>query len=110
MRRFIELQGDLATTFEHAEACCFQQPTPENVCTLRKLDIRRALTRCRRGELSVDDLQRWAEIIEVHELIDYEPGQETSVADAVFWLSTPEINGALTDDRLAEIEESLLDG
>ena len=47
-------------------------------------------------------IRDWADILEC-ESVDYEIGYEKLIASVLFELSTPEINGALTNERLDAI-------
>ena len=57
-----------------------------------------ALTRFLGGEVDRSDLVAWANLIEAHDLVGYEPGFEKSIADVVFFIASPEINGELNAD------------
>src|SRR5438132_9238486 len=60
--------------------------------------LRAALNRFLANELTVDDLVNWANRVEAEVLfdrIDYEAGYEKLLATTLFYIASPEINGAL---------------
>ena len=64
-------------------------------------DMRSLLNRAMEGEVSYPDLQAWADAIEGRtDLVEYE---SQLIADTLFEIATPEINGELTSDRIQEL-------
>lgn len=59
------------------------------------------------GQVSAMDLQKWAAEIELSEQIEYEPTNAQLIADVIFELSSPEINGPLTFDRARNLSHLL---
>jgi hypothetical protein len=57
------------------------------------------LQRCLEGEIPEADVTAWAELVEGRPSIDYESGKEEELADALFELSTPEINEPVTLEK-----------
>jgi hypothetical protein len=64
--------------------------------------ITRALEMFLAGEVNPRDLEQWADAIEGRDDIEYEPSRSPEVAEFLFDISTPQINGALTQDRASE--------
>jgi hypothetical protein len=60
-----------------------------------------------RGELSSIDLERIAEMLDANERLDLEEDYRESLAQALFRLSSPEINHPLNDETVDEIGRSL---
>ena len=85
---------------------------PNDVAELRRnsrhlLLERRALTRLIRryesGDLTDTDLTEIANQLEARDDVDYEPGTERAIADVLFELAAPEINGDLNPARCAHL-------
>ena len=64
-------------------------------------DLRSVLRRALMGEVSLTAVHEWADAIEGRtDLVDYE---NQSIADVLFELATPEINGELALGRVKEL-------
>ena len=65
------------------------------------------LRRFQEGELIAADVEAWADLIECREDIDYQPGRDEAIVEAIFVLANPVLNGsldeALTDQVIALI-------
>jgi hypothetical protein len=68
-----------------------------------------ALRRFLAADVRKDDLVDWANQIELHDEVQYEPRFNDVISDALFSISSPEINGPITSElcqrlivRLAE--------
>ncbi|PIQ77844.1 hypothetical protein COV82_02510 [Candidatus Peregrinibacteria bacterium CG11_big_fil_rev_8_21_14_0_20_46_8] len=59
------------------------------------------------GKISKEDLSTWAETLEAQDGIAYEEQYMQKIADILFLLSTPEINGELTNQKLEEYKSRL---
>jgi hypothetical protein len=68
----------------------------------RRDQINRALEMFLAGDLNARDLEQWASAIEGRDDIEYDPSCSPSVADFLFKASTPQLNGALTEQRASE--------
>jgi len=66
------------------------------IVTLQAHHIRNALERYIRGEVSASELEAWAENVEGRDDIEYFPDHEDEISDALFNLSTPEINAPIS--------------
>jgi len=79
----------------------------EPVVTLTRKHIADVLCRYRAGLLRGDEVERWANLIECREDIDFERGHEPVIADAIFDLSNPDLQGPLAtvaDEVLASVQ------
>lgn len=65
--------------------------------------LRRFLT----GELAASDVEAWADLIELRDDIGYQPDRNDEIADAIFVLANPLINGALDKALADELTVSL---
>lgn len=65
---------------------------------LTRRHVAHALQRLIDGAISPVDLEAWAELVEGRPGVQYEYGREESVGEALFQLSTPEINESITSD------------
>ncbi|HXJ38530.1 MAG TPA: hypothetical protein VNH18_04580 [Bryobacteraceae bacterium] len=64
-------------------------------------DLRSVLKRALAGEVPLSAVEAWAEAIEGRtDLVEYE---NQAIADTLFEIATPEINGDLTSGRLEEL-------
>ena len=70
----------------------FPCSSDEELITLRAADVQSVLRRFIEGGLTAQDVAAWANALEMREDVGY----SAEVADALFVLSTPAINGALT--------------
>jgi hypothetical protein len=76
------------------------EPTPCYAVTLENLlDV---LKRCLAGEISLDDLELWANVIESRTDIDY-----SAVEGVIYALSNSEQMGELDSDKVAKLVELL---
>lgn len=102
---FLHGRGDLNSGAEAISSIewAADESLPHPVLSL--YDLRAVLKRALAGEVSAIALQAWANSIEGRtDLVDYE---SQTVADTLFGIATPEINGELTRSRLEELLRSL---
>lgn len=66
------------------------------LATLRREDVLAILARWNAGKLSAQDIEAWANLIEVRDDLDHDPNDEL-VAAAVFDLANPELQGPLEE-------------
>jgi hypothetical protein len=79
----------------------------EPVATIRRRDIVAVIERFLAGEIDAGDVVRWADLLEGREDMNFEPRHEPAVADAIYDLANPDLQGELaeiSDDILASIE------
>jgi hypothetical protein len=74
--------------------------------TLRCADIAAVLRRFAAAELSARDVEHWANLVESREDLAFEPRREETIADALFDLDNPDLQGEL-DDILDELLDAL---
>ena len=65
--------------------------------TVSRKTLKTVLQRFVNNDLHAREVADWASLIEACDQVEYEPGFERLIADIVFELASPEINGALTD-------------
>ena len=70
---------------------------------LTKRALGRMLARCEAGELQSAELVEIANQLEARDEVDYERGAERVIADTLFELASPEINGELTPTRCRDL-------
>ncbi len=73
---------------------------------LDRQHIGSALLRFERGDFSTTDLERWAEIFECYDDVEYEESSADAISDALFLLATPEINGPASES-IADVRSAL---
>jgi hypothetical protein len=71
--------------------------------SLRRTDIAAVIERYLGGQIDPGDVARWANLIESREDIAFEQRHEPAVADAIFDLANPDLQG-----ELAEISADIL--
>jgi len=77
------------------------------VATLTRKDIAGVVRRYLAGLLDAAEVEHWANLIECREDVEFEPRHEPVVADAIFDLANPDVQGSLADigeDVLALVE------
>lgn len=81
----------------------FPHDCEESLATLRKADVAAALNRFLSGEVSSSDIEAWADAVEMRDDIGYEESDRDAIANTLFILSNPDINGVLTPDYAKEL-------
>jgi hypothetical protein len=66
------------------------------IVVIRKT-LHTVLSRFMSGDLNATDIYSWANQLEGRDEVQYETGFEGTIADIIFCLSSPEINGQLTN-------------
>jgi hypothetical protein len=77
--------------------------TSESLVTLRADHVRHVLKRYLAGAVAAEQVERWADLVEQRPGVEYAAGQEEVIADALFVLSSPDINGELTQLKAASL-------
>ena len=90
-----ELQNELAQ---------YSWDIEEPILVISKQDFTNVLQRCIECEITFDDLTNWANAIECRDDLDFESEE---MQEIVFELSSPEINGEITKERLQEMVNEL---
>lgn len=60
------------------------------------------------GDLSVEQIVGIADLLEVNEAIEVDEADRLVVAEALFQLATPEVNGQITQRRAQDIRATLV--
>jgi hypothetical protein len=76
----------------------FGWDSEQELVTLTRADATRTLTRYLTGELSADDVEQWADALEVREDVGREPGFGDELTELLFQLATPEVAGKITPE------------
>lgn len=111
LRRLVRLEGTYQELAHDARkqlrAWRMQQSTMAVVVGVADLD--RALRLFEEGLLSGEQLQEWAEILEMSDHVEYERDAEEAVASLLFSLSSPEVNEPITRAVVRRMRASLKD-
>jgi hypothetical protein len=75
----------------------FEPSTSGASARLERATIRRALDAFRRGDLSPDGLERWAEAVHSADDVELDSADQDFLAEALFELSTPELFGSMEE-------------
>lgn len=101
-------RGDLKTAAQGIRSEPWAQKEFVPHPALAITDLKSLLERFQRSEVNPEDLQEWADAIEGrNDLVDYENPFSEVIAEVLFQLSTPEINGELTSQKAKELIETL---
>jgi hypothetical protein len=63
--------------------------------TLRRADIAAVLRRFAAGSLGAAEVEHWANLVESREDLSFEPRHEEAIADALFDIGNPDLQGDL---------------
>ena len=111
LQRMIALEGDFKQLVCDArEFLKDVQKLPADdkvIAPVRVSDIERALTQYLDGAIAEEQLQEWADLLEMCDYVDYESGKEEAVADILFHLSTPEINEPINHALAQKLRDEL---
>lgn len=80
----------------------------EPVETLRRKHIAAVVRRFASATLTAGEVEAWASLVESREDLGFEPRHEEAIADALFDLGNPDLQGALNeivDDLLEALED-----
>jgi len=92
---------------ELEEAVAELEGNGQPLATLTRKDIAAVVRRHLAGLLTASEVARWASLVECREDIEFEQRHEPGIADALFDLANPDIQGPLEDiaaDVLALVE------
>ena len=62
------------------------------------------------GELSIEDVVRWSELIEGREDIGYPNEENDSIRDAIYKIANPDLHGGASEKNLVEVFEGIRRG
>jgi len=82
----------------------FGWDSEDELVTLCLYHFKGVLKRYLEGELSEDDVNGWANLIEMREDVKLDSTHEDLLKELIFELANPEINGKLTEERALEIQ------
>jgi len=109
LRRLVVLDGQYQELITDAREYLGsgEPPQVETDVVVGLADVERALNQYEKGALSGEQLQEWADVLEMNEHVRYECGAEEAVADLLFRLSSPEINEPITPPAVRRLRASL---
>jgi hypothetical protein len=93
LESLIELKGDLRTI--RASLASFPFDHPEEEVTLTTDHVRTVLERFIDSQLSEQDVEDWANIVEGRDDIGYDEKSKETLIELVFVLANPVLNGSL---------------
>ncbi|MEV8879849.1 hypothetical protein [Mesorhizobium ciceri] len=74
---------------------------------LSRSDVSNILIRYLDGKLRAEELEEWADAIELREDIRYEDESESWISDVIFTLASSALNGPITQDLVEGFLKSL---
>jgi len=77
----------------------------EPVATLTRAQIAAVLRRFRAGEIDAPTVEQWANLVECREDVEFEPRHAEIIADALFDLANPDLQGPVRDLASGLIED-----
>jgi hypothetical protein len=104
VKSLIEGKGDINRIIEKLSEYSYDS---EPLAVLTRENVIKLLKSFLEGNISSKDIQIWADAVEMRDDIDYEEGFEQVIADQLYILSEPEINGPLNGDTVKNIIEEL---
>lgn len=81
---------------------------PEPFVTLSVDNVISVLRRHFSGELSIDDVVRWSELIEGREDVEYSSEGSDILRDAIYKLANPDLYGGASEKNLVDVFEGLV--
>ena len=111
LRRLVALEGEYQELARDAQEQLRILRTQHSTtaAVVRLVDVDRALRLYEEGLLSGEQLQEWAELLEMNDYVEYEREAEEAVARLLFSLSSPEINEPITRAVVRRMRASLKD-
>lgn len=82
----------------------------EPLLVIKKEDLLRVIDRFLAGSITAEQLQEWAETLEVRDDVSFDPKEEELLDDVFFRIATPEINAPLTPEVVRQLRHELLQG
>ncbi len=79
----------------------------EPLLIITKEDVLRVMDRFLSGEISAEQLQEWAENLELREDVEFHERERELVDPIFFRIATPEINEPLTPDSVRRMKSEL---
>jgi hypothetical protein len=100
LRRLIDLDGDIESI--NSELRAFSWDAEDDCVVLTMLKLKAALLKCLSGKRTMAELERWADLIECREDINFEEAYNDKIKAIIHRLANPEINGPVTTDLINE--------
>lgn len=107
LTRLIRLDGEPKALGALISSLGLRMRCKDPICTLTLADVKNALDRFLNFQLPEDELVYWADSLELNPCVLYDPGFEEIIANLLFRISSPEINGAITLDEMRQIRAGL---
>ena len=76
------------------------QVTPRDVVSM--------IDRCARGDLSIDQLTDWADLLESRDGVGFAPPHAEHISEALFRIGNPTLQGAVTHQVLSDLRAKLV--
>ena len=76
----------------------------ESILIITKVHLSNILKKCINNNITVSDLENWANTIECRDDLDFE---DEELQEVIFELASPEINGKIIKEQLQKIIEKL---
>jgi hypothetical protein len=86
-----------------AELATHDWDSTDELVTLRNSHVRNVLARYTRGEVTAPDVEHWANLVEGRDDIAFSGGRQGRLAEVVYELANPELEGDLTRSRSEEL-------
>ena len=99
LRRLVRCDGNLDRIRDDLSKHDVRWDHDEDLVRLRASDVRDVLSRYIMGDMTKEELFKWADAIEMSDDIDYQPGRETLIAEVIFFAANPKINGLMEKSR-----------
>ncbi|HWZ65109.1 MAG TPA: hypothetical protein VNX02_18985 [Steroidobacteraceae bacterium] len=103
--RLVQCQGDIEALLTKLEDFPFDSEVP--LVTLDASHITSVLERFLSGDKSAANVKRWAGIVAGRDDVGYAEADKVSIADALFVLAIPDINGELTPESAGDLLRQL---
>jgi hypothetical protein len=109
MRKRIDILKDLVSYTKDLSALkrelsYYSWDTEKSYLTITKHQLLNVLMKCIDQTITFQNLEDWADAIECRDDLDFE---NEEIQEIIFELSSPEINGKITKNRLNEIVNNL---
>lgn len=94
----LSMNGSIRKLLNDLSSFGYDSSEPLIVVTTKDIEV--ILTKCINNLIDISDLEEWANAIEIRDDIDFE---NDDLKEIIFELANPDINGAITKERLLEI-------
>lgn len=81
----------------------FPWDSDAGLVVLKREHVCRALSRYLQHQISVVDVEAWANVLESREDVDFEIGHEDLISNVVYELANPILTEILTEERAREL-------